>query len=77
MNPGNAQPGILQRLFERVFPKMPDFFTLLTEQCAQVAHTAGLLVEYMETGDQNTGEQIRREVAPVQSATAAPAPLAA
>ena len=61
MNPGNAQPGILQRLFERVFPKMPDFFTLLTEQCAQVAHTAGLLVEYMETGDQNTGEQIRRD----------------
>ena len=61
MNPGNAEPGILQRLFERVFPKMPDFFTLLTEQCAQVAHTAALLVEYMETGDQNTGEQIRRD----------------
>lgn len=61
MNPGNPQPGILQRLFERVFPKMPDFFTLLTEQCAQVAHTAGLLVEYMETGDQHIGEQIRRD----------------
>ena len=44
-----------------VFPKMPDFFTLLTVQCQQVARTAGLLVEFMESGDPATGQMIRRD----------------
>ena len=57
----NDQPSIFRRLFERVFPKMPDFFTLLTEQCEHVAHTTGLLVEYMESGDPATGDQIRQD----------------
>ena len=26
-------PSVFRRLFDRVFPKMPDFFTLLTDQC--------------------------------------------
>lgn len=55
------RPPIFRRLFERVFPKMPDFFTLLTEQCQHVAHTAGLLVEFMESGDPATGQQIRQD----------------
>ena len=29
----DTPPSIFRRLFERVFPKMPDFFALLTEQC--------------------------------------------
>ena len=57
----NDQPSIFRRLFERVFPKMPDFFSLLTEQCEHVAHTTGLLVEYMESGDPATGDQIRQD----------------
>ncbi|MCX8146019.1 MAG: DUF47 family protein [Azovibrio sp.] len=55
------QPSIFRRLFERVFPKMPDFFTLLSEQCIQVAHTAGLLVEFMETASPSIGQQIRQD----------------
>ena len=54
-------PSVFRRLFDRVFPKMPDFFTLLTEQCQQVARTAGLLVEFMESGDPATGQMIRRD----------------
>ena len=54
-------PSLLRRIFERVFPRMPDFFRLLTEQCQQVAHTATLLVEFMETGDPETGKLIRRD----------------
>lgn len=54
-------PSIFRRLFERVFPKMPDFFSLLAEQCQQVAHTTGLLVEFMETGEAATGQLIRRD----------------
>lgn len=57
----DSKPSIFRRLFERVFPKMPDFFALLTEQCQHVAHTAGLLVEFMETGDPNIGQLIRQD----------------
>jgi uncharacterized protein Yka (UPF0111/DUF47 family) len=55
-----AQP-IFRRLFERVFPKMPDFFSLLTDQCQHVAHTASLLVEFMESGDPAIGQMIRQD----------------
>ncbi len=61
MSEENAAPSIFRRLFDRVFPKMPDFFTLLTDQCMHVAHTAGLLVEFMESGDPNTGLLIRQD----------------
>lgn len=52
---------IFRRLFERVFPKMPNFFELLAVQAIHVCHTAGLLVEYMETGDAGIGQQIRQD----------------
>ena len=55
-----TKPSAIRRLFERVFPKMPDFFALLAEQCQQVAHTTGLLVEFMETGEATTGQLIRQ-----------------
>jgi uncharacterized protein Yka (UPF0111/DUF47 family) len=53
--------SIFRRLFERVFPKMPDFFALLTEQCQHVALTTGRLVEFMETGDASVGGLIRED----------------
>ena len=53
------QSSIFRRLFDRVFPKTPDFFGMLSDQCNQVAHTAGLLVEFMESGDPGIGSQIR------------------
>jgi len=55
------RPSIFTRLFERVFPKMPDFFGLLTEQCQNVAQTTGRLVEFMETGDPAVGLCIRQD----------------
>jgi uncharacterized protein len=55
------RPSIFRRLFDRVFPKMPDFFALLTEQCQHVGVTAGRLVEFMETGDPNVGQLIRQD----------------
>lgn len=57
----NEQASFFRRLFERVFPKMPNFFALLTEQCEHVAHTAGLLVAFMEGGEPATGDQIRQD----------------
>ncbi|RKT59572.1 hypothetical protein DFR40_1460 [Azonexus fungiphilus] len=61
MNPGAAPPSLFARLLERIFPKMPDFFAMLTLQCQQVAQTAGLLVEFMETAAPETGRQIRKD----------------
>ena len=61
MNDSAPSPSLWRRIFERVFPRMPDFFSLLTEQCQQVAHTATLLVEFMETGNPDTGKLIRRD----------------
>ena len=55
------QPSIFRRLFDRVFPKMPDFFGALSSQCQHVAQTTGLLVEFMESGDVPIGERIRQD----------------
>ena len=42
---GNGQPSIFRKLFDRVFPKMGDFFGALSSPCQHVAQTAGFLVE--------------------------------
>lgn len=42
-------PSFFQRLRDRLFPKMPDFFTILAEQSRHVADTTGLLVDFMES----------------------------
>ena len=60
-NDDDRQKPIFRRLFDRVFPKVPDFFRLLAEQAIQVNHTANLLVEYMETGDGAIGQGIRQD----------------
>ena len=54
-------PSIFKRLLDRVFPSMPDFFTLLAEQSAHVESTVALLVKFMETADEEIGLRIRRE----------------
>lgn len=56
----SARTSVFGCLFDRVFPKTPDFYSMLTEQCQQVAHTAGLLVDFMETGNPKIGSQIRQ-----------------
>jgi len=53
--------SLLQRIFERVFPKTPNFFKLLTEQCQQVSHSVDDLVEFMKTGNEELGKQIKQD----------------
>lgn len=55
------EKSLLARIFERVFPKAPDFFHLLAEQSRQVEHTVGLLVKFMESGDPEIGLQIKQD----------------
>lgn len=53
--------SLFRKVFDRVFPSMPDFYGLLGEQARQVSDGVGLLVTLMETGDPAVGERIRRE----------------
>ncbi|HEU0283469.1 MAG TPA: DUF47 family protein [Gallionella sp.] len=57
-----ASKTLLARILDRVFPKIPDFFQMLTEQNIKVAHTVNLLVEYMEYGDPVTAEMLKNDV---------------
>lgn len=55
---GAPRPSFLRRLHDRLFPKMPDFYQILAHQSEQVAWTAALLVEFMETGDRQVSARI-------------------
>jgi uncharacterized protein Yka (UPF0111/DUF47 family) len=55
------KPSLLTRLHDRIFPKMPDFFSILAEQSKQVARTAALLMDYMETGESSLSTRIVEE----------------
>jgi uncharacterized protein Yka (UPF0111/DUF47 family) len=55
------EKSLLARIFERFFPKSADFFKLLHEQSHQVEHTVGLLVEYMQSGNDAIGMQIKED----------------
>jgi uncharacterized protein Yka (UPF0111/DUF47 family) len=57
-----ASKTMLAIILDRVFPKMPDFFHMLTEQTIKVAHTVNLLVEYMENGDPTLAEALKQDV---------------
>ncbi len=55
-----ARKAVWRRLLERVFPKTPDFFALLHDQCELVHATVSDFVLFMETDDQDIGNRIRR-----------------
>ena len=57
-----ASKTLLARILDRVFPKVPDFFHMLTEQTFMVAQTVNLLVEYMERGDPKVAELLKLDV---------------
>jgi uncharacterized protein len=50
--------SLVARIFERVLPRSPDFFSLLAAQSRAVEHTVELLVQFMETAYPQIGAQI-------------------
>ncbi|MBU1424340.1 MAG: DUF47 family protein [Gammaproteobacteria bacterium] len=58
----NASKTLLARILDRVFPKVPDFFHMLTEQTIKVAHTVNLLVEFMEQNDPLVARALKQNV---------------
>ena len=57
-----ASKTLLAIILDRVFPKIPDFFSMLTEQANKVTHTVDLLVEYMERGDPVIASGLKQNV---------------
>lgn len=53
---------ILATIMDRVFPKAPDFYSMLTEQTLKVAHTVDLLAEYMENDNEEITEALKEDV---------------
>ncbi len=54
--------NILTIILDRVFPKVPDFFLMLTEQNQKVAHTVNLLVEYMEHDGPEVADALKEDI---------------
>jgi uncharacterized protein Yka (UPF0111/DUF47 family) len=57
-----ASKTLLAMILDRVFPKVPDFYQMLTEQNIKVAHTINLLVDYMENGDPLIAQALKEDV---------------
>ena len=51
--------SVVTRLVDRVFPRMPDFFGMINEQCELVARSMDVFVRFMETGDKEIADQVR------------------
>lgn len=54
----NSESGIV-RLIDRVFPRMPDFYGLINEQCDLAVEAIEALVEFMETGTPEKADRVR------------------
>lgn len=51
--------NVITRVVDRVFPRMPDFFGLLNEQCDLAVEAMEMFVEFMETGDPEKAVKVR------------------
>lgn len=54
----SKESTVVNKLIDRVFPRMPDFYALINEQCDLMMKAMDELVDFMETGDMAEGEDI-------------------
>jgi len=50
--------NVVTKLVGRVFPRMPDFYGLMNDQCDLLVTAMEKFVDYMHSGDSETGKQI-------------------
>ncbi len=55
----NSESGVVVRLIDRVFPRMPDFYHLIDQQCDQCVAGMEVFVAYMESGDTALADRVR------------------
>jgi uncharacterized protein Yka (UPF0111/DUF47 family) len=51
--------SMMQRLIDRVFPRMPDFYGLINEQCDLAVETMQVFMEFLQSGDEAIGQKVR------------------
>lgn len=51
--------SVLSRLIDRVFPRMPDFYGLINEQCGLAVEAMSEFVEFMSSGDPEKAGRVR------------------
>ena len=56
---GGDKASVLIRLVDRVFPRMPDFYTLLNEQCDLAVKAMEVFVQFMEDGSADKAREVR------------------
>ncbi len=53
-----SSDSVVTKLVDRVFPRMPDFYGLMNDQCDLLVTTMEEFVDYMRTGNPKTGKRI-------------------
>lgn len=56
-----AAPSLFRRIFDRIIPRAPDFFSLINEQAEGVLRAVNLLVQFMESATPGAGQQIMEQ----------------
>ncbi|MBF0610794.1 MAG: DUF47 family protein [Magnetococcales bacterium] len=55
----SGSSGVFAKLLNNVFPRVPDFYGMINEQCDLLVRAADALVEYMETGKEEKSLLVR------------------
>jgi len=55
----SSSGSVVTKLVDRVFPRMPDFYRLITQQCDVTVKAMEVFVTFMETGDIEAGKRVR------------------
>jgi len=55
----DASSSLMQRLIDRVFPRMPDFYRLINEQCDLACEAMEVFTAYLESGDAEIAQKVR------------------
>jgi len=53
-----ASKSVVTKLVDRVFPRMPDFYGMMNDQCDLLVTAMAEFVDYMRTGDPDIGQNI-------------------
>lgn len=54
----SGSESVVTKFVARVFPRMPDFYGLMNDQCDLLVTAMAALVDYVRTGDPATGKRI-------------------
>ena len=55
----DKKPSLLRRLLDRVFPRAPDFYRLLNQQCDMAVEAMQAVAGFVQDGDPEKGARVR------------------